>query len=96
MITLGNIGTLDQKIRSLMKNVDGIYYLSADEGGMMGNPKFHVSTSRKLLPYFERIGKMSTNSIKNYILGRLTSWQIGNNKDYSEVFTLTVDTETTK
>ena len=60
-------------------------YLSSDEGGFIGNPRFNITVEKKLPErHFETIGHMSLNSISDFILGRLLTWKVDGNRDYSE------------
>jgi len=74
---------LYEKIKTL--NSFKTYYLSCDEGGMFGLPRFNISNSKKLQNYhFEMIGKLSEKHILNYIIGRLLYWRYGLGVDYSK------------
>lgn len=88
MITQNSIIILDSDLKSKLSDLkrDKEYYLFCDEGGMMGTPHFIVSNSAKLNKFnFERLFKASRLVIKDYIMGRLATWQIGNNEDYSNL-----------
>lgn len=65
------------------------YYLSADEGGMIGIPSFLISSKQVKQPYFDQIGKLYKGFIHNYILGRMISWKICND-DYSETVKINI------
>lgn len=66
------------------------YYLSSDEGGMLGNPRFSISTTELEKPYFEPIGYLTKNHIKNYILGRMVTWKLDSG-DYSNVTQIIIE-----
>ena len=93
MITDSTIVAIDKNIRNRLKKLDPHkrYALSSDEGGMMGNPRFNVNNRKKQKPYFRYIASMYKNDIIEYILGRLTTWEIANKKDYSTSMQISVD-----
>jgi hypothetical protein len=73
-----------KKLSEQLSSLDPIkkYYLSSDEGGMMGNPRFLISNIEAIKPYFEQIGYLTKDTIKNFILGRMATWII-DLRDYS-------------
>lgn len=86
------IYTYDKKLREQLSLIDHSKkcYLSADEGGMMGNPKFSISTEEVEKPYFEFIGYLNRHHIHSYILGRMLTWKIENG-DYSETVQIIIE-----
>ncbi len=95
MITYKNICKVSEKISKDIKNLNldykNNYHLYSDEGGISGNPIFFITKKvNKKIPYSTHHGKMSLHTIKDYILGRLCTWQLGNNTDFSELYTIKV------
>lgn len=65
------------------------YYLSSDEGGMLGNPRFKISNFKEDRPHFRQIGKLYRDDIEKYILGRIITWKLLN-EDYSQKTTIII------
>ena len=71
----------------LFKEQAKSFYLYSDEGGIVGIPRFIISS--KILKgskykHFERVGKMSIGNIGRYIVGRLITWYASIKIDYTE------------
>lgn len=60
-----------------------IYHLSSDEGGMLGNPEFLISSFKEEKLHFTYIGHLSKGDIEKFILGRIITWKLLN-EDYSD------------
>ena len=80
---------LDEKFKELIKT-NKKYYLTSDEGGMIGNPHFIISTKKTKKHYFTFIAYLSTNDIRKFIFGRLVTWHLIN-EDYSEKMKITFE-----
>lgn len=78
---------LSKLITTLNLKPNKLYHLYSDEGGMIGNPVFFISTKiNDKIPYSTYHGKMDLRTIKNYIIGRLCTWYLAGNGDYTNKY----------
>jgi hypothetical protein len=63
------------------------YHLRIDEGGMLGSPKVTISLTKKDDYY---VGKLQKHIIRNYLIGRLSTWILFRVQDWTDKMVIEV------
>lgn len=67
-----------------------LYWLHADEGGMIGTPRYLIAKKRIKKQYFGHFCKATPSIIRKFIENSIIAWAVTNTGDFSKTFTIEI------